>query len=159
MPDGHTTTPPPVPDAKILPKLTQKLLEIVGELTTILEEEATLLKLRDSKRMAVATKRKQELVVDYQTALRFLSENITLARMIPEQDRAKLKEKSDYVRELAEKHAEAIRIAHSSTDRLLGAVMDETRKNLHNQSGYSQRGHLAAAGRDTSRPAMLNQQA
>lgn len=140
-----------------LPSFAQKLLLIVEELTRLMDIETPLIKSREYEKHPELIARKQELSMDYQSALKAVADNPSLmAGLSPEQKLA-MKESGKKLDIASRANAEAIHLAHIATERLLQAVMDEVRRDLHNQGGYSQRGMLAAAESAKSRPVAYSQ--
>lgn len=148
-----STTLPPAP----LPSLAQKLLGIVEELTKVMEAETPLIREREYDRQAPLVKRKQELSLDYQAALKTLAENPSLLSGMSVEQKALLKSSGRKLDEVSRENAEAIRLAHIATERLLSVIMNEIRRDMHAEGGYSQRGMLAAAESAKARPMAYNQ--
>jgi hypothetical protein len=56
----------------------------------------------------------------------------------------------------AQRNAKALQMAQATTGRLLQTMMDEIRRELHDQSGYSKGATLTAAEKSTSVPVAVN---
>lgn len=140
-----------------MPSFAQKLLLIVEELTRLMDIETPLIRSREYDKHPELIARKQELSMDYQSALKAVADNPSLMAGLTTEQKLAMKESGKKLDIASRANAEAIRLAHIATERLLQAVMDEVRKDLHNQGGYSQRGMLAAAESAKSRPVAYSQ--
>lgn len=154
------STPPaakaPVPSTT-LPPMAQRIFAIVDELIKVIEAETPHIRTRNYSAQAPLLKRKQELTLDYQSALAAVGENPALLSGLGAEHKAALKSAGKKLDDVSRDNAEALRLAHASTERLLSVIMNEVRKEIHNQGGYSQRGMLSAAESARARPVAYNQ--
>lgn len=139
--------------APALPHVTQKLMHIMDELTQLMEAEIPLIEKCNYDAQNLLIKRKHELTLDYNATLQSLAQ---ATDKLDAGARAALKSKGKALDALAHRNAEAIRLAHSATDRLLQVMMHEIRKDLGRNSGYSAHGNIAAAEKATSQPVACN---
>lgn len=139
------------------PRFSGKLMVIIDELTKVFAEENMLLDQRDFSRQVDFSRRKDHLSTAYQAALKELHDHETLKASLSEEERIALRGAGAALDKMAEYNAQALRMAHKATERLLHVVMDEVRREVHRESGYSIRGHLAAAESARSRPVAFNQ--
>jgi hypothetical protein len=155
MPPLDTTNAPPAPG--MLPHTTQRLMAIMEELTALMQEEAPLITERNSARHAELVKRKQELMMDYQAAIKMMSDNPQMMASLPVAERARLKQAGATLDEVSRDNAKAIRVAYQATERLLAVIMEETRKDLHKESGYSGNAVFSMAEKPKAPPVAYSQ--
>lgn len=148
--------PPAVPAAP-LTGMAATLMAIVSELTAVMEMEIPLIKERDYAKQGLLIRRKQELTQDYQNAMKAIADNPSLLAGLTPQQKATLKESGKKLDEVSQRNAEAIRLAHIATEHFLKAIMEEVRKDMHRNSGYSGRGMLAMAEAVRAQPVAINQ--
>jgi hypothetical protein len=145
---------PQAPTSQALPLLTRKLMGIMEELTELMTQEIPMIKDHRYEQHAEMLRRKQELTLDYQATLKSLAES---GKDVNEAEKNLLKQKGKELEALARENAAAIQMAHNATERLLQVMMDEVRKDLMKNSGYSQQGHLSMKETDKSQPVACNQ--
>lgn len=152
--------PPPMPVAVTIAaakELAKRILMIIAELSKVMEEETPILLARDYSKQDNYLRRKQELTLDYQSALKVLVENKTLFACLSKEDVQQLRTEGKKLDALTEKNADALRFAHHANEHFLKVVINEMRRDLHKESGYSQRGVLALAEASKARPVSFNQ--
>lgn len=145
----------PAPKAA-LPHLTRQLMQIMDEMTALLEHEIELVRQHATAELAGVLRRKQELTMDYEAALKCLAENY---KSMPEGEKTELKAKGKTMDATARRNAEVVATAHHATERLLQVVMDEIRKDLMKNSGYAPSGYLAMASKPVSQPVAISHKA
>lgn len=144
---------PPMP----LSGTPQQIMEVVNQLIELLEEETPLIQKRQFQKHDSLLKRKQVLATDYQALLNALVENQSAMKALDSSARNQLHKAGEKLETLARQNAESLRIAHSSTERLLRSVMEEVRRNIQKGSTYCGNGGLMAAQAAKSRPVAYNQ--
>lgn len=152
--------PPPMPVAVHIAaakELAKRILLIIAELSKVMEEETPILLARDYSKQDNYLRRKQELTLDYQSALKVLIENKTLFACLSKEDVLQLRTEGKKLDELTAKNADALRVAHHANEHFLKVVINEMRRDLHKESGYSGRGVLALAEASKARPVSFNQ--
>lgn len=151
---GSLSTPRTSPQTA---SFAQKTLALMVEMIALLDVENPLLEKRDFSRLADITRRKEQLHFEYQTALRSLAESAHLRASLTSAERTELREASVKLDGLARRNAETLFHAHNATERLLDVVMNEIRKNVQKEAGYSGRGHFVSAEMGRTRPVAFNQ--
>jgi hypothetical protein len=131
---------------------TQQLLNLMQRLGETLEDEIVLLEKRSYTHYADILRRKQELTHHYQTALKSLNDAPDKAKLINLAEKAHLQAQGRVLEAVTQRNAKALRIAQASSERLLDTMMNEVRKELHRESGYSRGAIMIAAQKDCSRP-------
>ncbi|MBY0428379.1 MAG: hypothetical protein K2Q32_04080 [Alphaproteobacteria bacterium] len=142
------------PNAK---DLMNRLLSTMDALSQVIEEETPIIEAREYNKQDVFIRRKQELTLDYQSMLNVLSQNQSLLTSLSKDDIAQLRSSGKKLDELAHKNATIIRSAHHASEQVLKIVINEIRKDLHKESGYSGRGVMAMAEAHKARPISINQ--
>ncbi len=137
--------------------LVNKLLTLMGELSQVMLDEMPIIESRDYTNKEHLMRRKQELTMDYQSTLKVFEQNQSLLTQLSKEDIAKLRESGKILDDVTEKNAIALRVAHHATEHLLRVVINEIRKDLHKESGYSGRGVMALAESHHARPISINQ--
>jgi flagellar biosynthesis/type III secretory pathway chaperone len=148
-----TAAPSPTP-AK---DLVNKLLGIMTELTEVMEEEMPIIQSRNFSKIDHFIRRKQELTLDYQSMMKVFTENKPLITSLGQEYMTQLRDSGKKLDEVTQKNATALKYAHNATEHLLKVVINEIRKDLHKESGYSGRGLLALAESHQARPISVNQ--
>lgn len=138
-------------------ELTNRLLGIMTELCQVMEEETPIIEARNYNNQEVFIRRKQELTLDYQSMMKMFAQNQSLKESLSKDDVIQLRSSGKKLDELAQKNAAALRYAHHASENLLRVVINEIRKDLHKESGYSGRGVMAMAEADRARPISVNQ--
>ncbi len=147
------TTPSSIP--AVNPKeFVNKLLGIMTELGQVMEEEMPLIEARHYSKQDPFIRRKQELTLDYQSAMNMLAQHHAL---LGKDDVAALRSTGKKLDDTTQKNATALRFAHHATENLLKVVIHEIRKDLHKESGYSGRGIMTLAEAQQARPISINQ--
>lgn len=145
-----------VPQNVVLPHLTRQLMQLMDEMTVLLEHEIELVRRHATAELTAVLRRKQELTMDYEAALKSLADNY---KSMPADERAQLKVKGKAMDEAARRNAEVVATAHNATERLLQVVMNEIRQDLMKNSGYAPSGYLAMASKSVSQPVAISQKA
>lgn len=158
-PQSQPIVPPPSPAAPATsPKeLMNRLLGIMDELSQVMIEEIPIIVARNYTNQDNFIKRKQDLTLDYQSMIKVLAQNQALLGGLSKDDVTRLRESGKKLDEVTEKNATALRSAHHATEHLLKVVINEIRKDLHKESGYSGRGIMTLAESQHARPISVNQ--
>lgn len=143
----------PSPDMP-LPHITSKLMTIMDEMIRLMEEEIPLVRHQKYEQQNAIIRRKQELTLDYHATLQSLAAK---KNSLSPEERATLQARGTELEKTAMRNAEAVRLAHHATDRLLQVMMNEIRKDQYAAGGYSQQGNMKGAESDRSRPLACNQ--
>ncbi len=138
-------------------ELAKKLFNIIHELSNVMEEETPILLARDYSKQEVYLHRKQELTMDYQSTMKVFAENKALLECLPKEEALQLRTSGKKLDEVTQKNADALRFAHHANEHFLKYIINDIRKDLHKESGYSVRGVLALAEAQKSRPVSINQ--
>ncbi|MDX1922762.1 MAG: hypothetical protein SFW65_06510 [Alphaproteobacteria bacterium] len=153
--------PPPQPAATMpiaaARELAKKLFNIINELSNVMEEETPILLARDYSKQELYLRRKQELTMDYQSTMKVFIENKVLLESLPKEESLQLRSSGKKLEEVTQKNADALRFAHHANEHFLKYIINDIRKDLHKESGYSVRGVLALAEAQRSRPVSVNQ--
>jgi len=142
----------PAPAPTAVDTFAQQLMNLMQRLTEALEAEITMLEKREFKYQGEILRRKQELTLHYQTALKALNDSPEKAKMISPPDKEMLQAQGKILEAVTQRNAKALRVAQSTSERLLSTMMNEVRKELHREGGYSSNAVLIAAQKDCSRP-------
>jgi flagellar biosynthesis/type III secretory pathway chaperone len=129
-----------------------KILTLMDGLASALEDEITLLEKHEYSRHGEILKRKQELTLNYQASLKAIAENPEKATLLSPEERATLQSKGKILEAVTQRNAKAIRIAQAVSERLLGSMMNEVRKEVHKESSYSSSAVLTARQKEVMRP-------
>jgi flagellar biosynthesis/type III secretory pathway chaperone len=135
----------------------EKLMVIVESLRQVMEEEIGLVEKFKYNNEAEILRRKQELSLTYQATLKSLHDNPQKEALMQNGMRDLLTAAGKKLAETASRNARALQIAQASTGRLLQVMMDEIRRNLHADGGYSKQAVLTAAQKSTSIPVAVSQ--
>lgn len=138
-------------------ELMNRLLSVMTELSQVMEEELPIIEARNYDNQDIFIRRKQELTLDYQSMIKVLAENKPLLTSLSQDDVSQLRSSGKKLDEVTQKNAAALRFAHHASEHLLKAVINEIRKDLHKESGYSGRGVMAMAEAQKARPISVNQ--
>jgi hypothetical protein len=130
----------------------QMLMGLMQRLTLALEDEIIMVEKRDFRNQTEVLRRKQELTLHYQTALKSLADSPEKAKMISAKDKEDLHAYGKILEAVTQRNAKALRIAQLTSERLLSTMMNEVRKELHREGGYASNAILTAAQKDCSRP-------
>ncbi len=160
-PQSQPIVPPPsaapaIPEASAR-ELMNRLLSIMDELIQVMTEETPIIASHNYTNQDSFLKRKQELTLDYQSVMKVLAQNQTLLGSLSKDDITRLRESGKKLDDVTEKNATTLRLAHHATEHLLKVVINEIRKDLHKESGYSGRGIMAMAEAQCARPISINQ--
>lgn len=145
----------PQPQAQTPPSLSQKLIFIVSDLTTVLEEETGLVEKRHYASYAELLRRKQELTLSYQHSLKAFGEG-TPKDSLSAEERDRLINAGKKLEAVTQRNAEVLRIAEASSARLMHGMMEEIRKEVQKESNYSRQAVLSAAEKGAMRPIAVN---
>lgn len=141
---------PPAPSQAAHPpspalNLAHQLLATVAALIAVLEQEMPMLAKRDFTLYPPLLTRKQQLGADYQRLMTQLAAMPTLRQQLDVTLYETLRHKGEQLQALAMRNAEALRLAHKASERLLRAIMLEVRRTIHQQSLYTGQGGFLAA--------------
>lgn len=154
----QTTPPAPIATPAVNAKeLTNRLLGLMTELSEVMDEETPIIQARDYSRQDIYIRRKHELTLDYQSMMNLLAQNQNLLGSLSKDDVTQLRVSGKKLEEATEKNASALRFAHHASEHLLKVVINEIRKDLHKESGYSGRGVMALAEAQQARPISVSQ--
>lgn len=148
------STAAPADSAK---ELINRLLGIMTELSEVMEEETPIIQARNYSNQDIFIRRKHELTQDYQSMMQLFAQNQNLLGSLSKDDVAQLRSSGKKLDEVTEKNANALRFAHHASEHLLKVVINEIRKDLHKESGYSGRGVMALAEAHQARPISVSQ--
>jgi flagellar biosynthesis/type III secretory pathway chaperone len=159
MKQTPTATPGNAEKASELPPLTQKLMGIAQELTRIMEEETPLIAAGHFARQSELVKRKQELTLDYQAILKCFTENPASLSSLNDAQKKSLRATGQELDAATRKNGEALKSAYQVGERLMQAVMEEIRRDMLQDGGYSKRGVMAGYESHKAKPVSFNERA
>lgn len=138
-------------------EMVHRLLGIMNELTQIMVDEIPMIEQPGLSKRNFLLERKQELTLDYQSVMKVFSENQDLLKGLSQENVSQLRSSGKKLDEVTEKNAKALRFAHHANEHLLKVVINQIRKDMYKESGYSGRGVLALAESHQARPISVNQ--
>lgn len=140
-----------------LPSMPHKLMVIIDELTKLMEEETPLIEARDFTRHVELLRRKQELTLDYQAALKVIAENPATLEGLSQTERGIMRGAGERLDHVTRRNAEVLNFAARASERLMHAIMEEVRRELQSEGGYASNGLLTLQQASKAKPVAFNE--
>ncbi len=135
-------------------KKLERLLTIVSELCTLLNQENRLLKQQKQSECKNLLEQKAKLSAAYEESFSYFSKNPEILKTLPEKQKSVLKKAATTLENLTQENGRMLKINIEATSRLLNAIIEDVNEQKHARAPlYTRKGSIET---DTGNPAAIS---